>query len=103
MIVKSYEELDRDPKAGDRVKIKDKPGSMYWSPRMDKWRSSVMTVREIRVGYLKMLEDIKDCSMNATPGWDWYPWMIEGVVIEEPIPEDTSEWFHENMIEALLT
>lgn len=105
LVIKRYEEVGRSPQVGDRVKIVDRPASFHWASRMDKWLSSIMTVREVGVGILKMKEDYNDFNGNLKPGWDWYMVMIEGVVIEtaEDILEDPSIWASGDELDILLT
>lgn len=107
MVIKSYRELDRHPMPGDRVKIKDRPGLTAWNAKMNKYLSSIMTVRSYEADELccKMEEDIHDFDGNLTPGWNWYMDAIEGVVIDEyeDILEDSSVWTHGVSIDALLT
>ena len=107
MVIKSYNELGRHPEPGDRVKIKDRPGHYCWSTRMDKYLSSIMTVREFLrfENCCKMEEDVRDYLGNSKPGWNWYMDAIEGVVIEEyeDIIEDTSVWAADTSLDILLT
>lgn len=107
IVIKSYSELGRMPVAGDRVKIKDFPGFMHWNDRMNKFLSTIMTVRKYDEydECLKMKEDFGDFHENAEPGWNWYMDAIEGVVIEthEDIAEDISLWSADASLEVLLT
>ena len=107
MVIKSYRELGRNPKGGDRVKIIDRPIGMHWNSRMDRYLSSTMTVRFFDEDEFccKMKEDIDDFQGNTFPGWNWYLDAIEGVVIEEieDILEDPSVWAHGVSLDALLT
>lgn len=105
-MIKSYEELGREPMVGDRVKIVDERFGRRWnySGHMDKYLSTVMTVRKIiRDGEdfaLAMFEDYDD--KHAPAGWSWFPEMIVGVLIEE-IDEDPSVWANDFDIADLLT
>ena len=111
MVVKSYSALGRDPRPGDRVKIKDYPTGQWFCSEMKKYLSSVMTVRKfVKDGYIYgghcyMLEDWHDFDKNAEPGWIWEMCDIEGLIIEEyeDIAEDPSVWVSEEMLNELLT
>lgn len=105
LVIKSYDELGRGFEIGDKVQIKSGRMGAHWASRMDKYKSSIMTIRSVSSGFVKMIEDYYDYDGNNEPGWNWYPWMIEGVVIEaaEDILEDPATWASGDALEALLT
>lgn len=108
MVVKSYEELGRSPKVGDRVMISQNAANhRRWSKRMERFVGTVMTIRGLeRFGdVIKMKEDIDDFYGNSTPGWNWYLPMIEGIIIDcvEEVDEDPSVWTSGLTIDDLLT
>lgn len=105
LVIKSCEELGREFAVGDRVQIKSGRMGAHWASRMNKYKSSIMTVRSVSSGFVKMIEDYYDYDGNDEPGWNWYPWMIEGVVINsvEDIQEDPATWASGSELEALLT
>lgn len=105
-MIKSYKEIGREPMVGDRVMIVEERNGRRWnySGYMDKYLSTMMTVREIIRGgndfSLSMYEDEDD---ELSPGgWAWFPEMIAGVVIDE-IDEDPSVWTNDFDIVDLLT
>ena len=107
-VVKSYAELGRSPMVGDRVLIsKNAPLHTYWAGAMMKHVGTIMTVRRVYEinGILKMEEDANEDHGNTDWGWDWFPPMIEGVVLDcaEEIDEDPSVWTSSFTIDDLLT
>lgn len=108
MVVKSYDELGRDPVVGDRVVISaNAAGHRYWAPSMKRFIGTVMTIRHIDESrdIVKMVEDFDEYHGNKMPGWDWFLPMFEGVVVDcvEEIDEDPSVWTGDFTIDDLLT
>lgn len=107
LIIKSYDELMRDPRAGDRIKIKDAPGKTSWNVSMNKFLGCVVTVRDFNNyrNFCKIEEDVLEFNGNNSPGWNWYMDAIDGVVMNETedFLEDPALWLHESMLDALLT
>lgn len=105
-MIKSYEEIGREPMVGDRVLIVEERKGFRWNYEgyMDRYLSTIMTVRKITRGgknfSLGMFEDQDD--KHAPGGWAWFPEMIAGVIIDE-IEEDPSVWTNDFDIDDLLT
>lgn len=109
LVIKSFEELCREPAVGDRVKIVDIKSGKHWNSDggMDHHLGTVMTIGKVEKDYgygwrLRLKESYGEHIGN---GWAWYPWMIEGVVIDsvEDILDDPATWASGDEIEALLT
>ena len=104
IVIRSYKDLGRGPLIGDRVMIADRKVGHRWNPdgHMDKYLSNAMTVMCINRGgddfSLRMMEDQHDFHSH---GWNWFPEMIAGVIIEE-VDEDTSDWLGGSCITDLL-
>ena len=109
MFVRSFDELGRMPEIGDRVKIADARVGNHWNPRgeMDKWLGKVMTVIAVEASSVyDFVLKLRECRGEfGELGWNWYPWMIEGLAIEcvEDIVEDPSTWASDVAFEALLS
>lgn len=110
LVVKSYEELGRMPEVGDKVKIVDRRTGDFWNSegRMDKHLGTTLTVQMVRMesfyaDYELVLTGGDDA--NDAQRWSWFPWMIEGIVIEavEDIFEDPATWASGDELDFLLT
>lgn len=109
LVIKSFEELGRKPAVGDRVKIVDIKSGRHWNSDggMDHHLGTVMTVGKVEsdYGYEWRLRLKESYNEHVAYGWAWYPWMIEGLVIDAPedILEDPSTWASGDELESLLT
>lgn len=112
LVIKSYEELGRFPEVGDKVKIVSERKGAYWNNQghMDKHLGTILTVvavfkKDDPLDYEVGLSNGKIGRFDDAMGWVWFPWMIEGVVIDavEDILEDPATWASGDALEALLT
>lgn len=112
LVTKSYEELGRFPEVGDKVKIVSERKGAYWNSQghMDKHLGTILTVvsvfkKDDPLYYEVSLSNGKIGRFDDARGWSWFPWMIEGVVIDavEDILEDPATWASGDELEALLT
>lgn len=106
MVVKSYEELGRLPVPGDRVKIVDERAGKNWNPSglMDKYLGTIHTVLEVRTDWpgADFFLFLKGCSEPGNARWCWWPYMIDGIVVDE-VDEDPAVWTSDFSIDDLLT
>ena len=109
LVIKSFAELGRFPQVGDRVKIVDTRSGVHWNRDgdMDHHLGAVMTVENVNTDHLyEWTVYLKESrGEHGYSGWTWYPWMIEGAVIEtiEDILDDPSTWAFGDALDALLT
>lgn len=108
-VIKSFNDLGREPQIGDRVKIVSVKSGKHWNHdgKMDHHLDKIMTVgrieRDWAYGWRLRLKE--SYGEHGDIGWAWYPWMIDGLVIEtiEDILEDPSTWASGNALDDLLT
>lgn len=108
MVIRSYKDLGREPMVGDRVKIVSTKSGNYWNSdgNMDHHLDTIMTVKKVESDWHGWRLRLKESyGEHLEEGWAWYPWMIEGVVIDaiEDILEDPSTWASGDALDALLT